>query len=86
MNSVLEIKEGLATLTLNRPAAYNSFDGPLVEELLGIFRTLENDPEVRVLILTGAGQAFCPGADLKYIREQLTGPAEGRNLIKRVGE
>ena len=86
MNTILDLKDGLATLTLNRPAAYNSLDGPLVEEFLHIIQNLEKDPEVRVLVLTGAGKAFCAGGDLKYIREELSGPAEGRNFIGLVGQ
>ncbi len=59
---------GYAVLTLNRPDAMNALSRQLRAELAAAVRALEADPEVRVLILTGAGQrAFCAGLDLKEL-------------------
>ncbi|SDY74187.1 2-(1,2-epoxy-1,2-dihydrophenyl)acetyl-CoA isomerase [Amycolatopsis xylanica] len=57
--------EGVRTLTLNRPKAYNSMTVELKELLLAALREAADDPEVRAVVLTGAGKAFCAGQDLK---------------------
>jgi enoyl-CoA hydratase len=58
---------GYALVTLNRPAALNALSGALRSQLADVVRRLEADPAVRVLILTGAGRAFCAGLDLKEL-------------------
>jgi 2-(1,2-epoxy-1,2-dihydrophenyl)acetyl-CoA isomerase len=61
----VEVADSVATLTLDRPDALNSLTVPLKEELLATFRRLGRDRDVRALILTGAGRAFCAGQDLR---------------------
>jgi hypothetical protein len=62
----LVIDQHVATVTLNRPQALNAVDLATEAELQRIWTQIENDPEVRVVVLTGAGErAFCAGADLK---------------------
>jgi 2-(1,2-epoxy-1,2-dihydrophenyl)acetyl-CoA isomerase len=56
---------GVRTLTLNRPAAYNSLTTSLKNELLAALRAAAADRSVRAVVLTGAGKAFCAGQDLK---------------------
>ena len=58
---------GYAVLTLNRPASLNALSRALMAQLAAAVRRLEADPAVRVLILTGAGKAFCAGLDLKEL-------------------
>ena len=59
-------REGvLATLTFNRPERYNALNGRMGEELLDAVIEVQDDPEVRVLLLTGAGAAFHAGGDVK---------------------
>ena len=58
---------GYAVLTLNRPQAMNSLSRQLMAELADAVEALEADPAVRVLVLTGAGRAFCAGLDLKEL-------------------
>ena len=58
---------GLAVLTLNRPQAMNALSGALMAALAAQIDALAADPAVRVLLLTGAGRAFCAGLDLKEI-------------------
>src|SRR5262245_43928021 len=55
----------VAWLTLNRPAVKNALDPDLVNELAARFEALAEDKGVRVMVLTGAGGAFCSGADLR---------------------
>ena len=74
--TVLYDKAGaLATITLNRPDRYNAFTGTLHRELGEAFKAAAKDDDVRVVILTGAGKAFCSGQDLKEIKDM-----PGRNL------
>lgn len=56
--------DGVTTLTLNRPQRRNALSPALLEEMLEALAQVKEDPETRVLILTGAGQAFCAGGDL----------------------
>jgi enoyl-CoA hydratase/carnithine racemase len=58
------VEEGIGTLTLNRPAKKNAFTMDMIEEWAGILVEARTDPEVRVIVLTGAGDAFCSGVDL----------------------
>jgi len=60
-----EKKNRIAYVTLNRPDALNALDGDLNDELWAIWKDFNEDASVDVAILTGAGKAFCAGADLK---------------------
>jgi 2-(1,2-epoxy-1,2-dihydrophenyl)acetyl-CoA isomerase len=61
---LLDIRDGIARATLNRPDKLNSFNVTMHEELQDALNTIENDASVRVLVLTGAGRGFCAGQDL----------------------
>ncbi|WP_347111140.1 enoyl-CoA hydratase-related protein [Paenarthrobacter sp. S56] len=61
----LAIKDGVATVTINRQHVLNAVDGPTHARLNEVWDQLENDPAVRVVVVTGAGsRAFCVGADM----------------------
>ena len=60
-----EKQHGVATLTLNRPQALNAFVPQMNQEVLQALRDGERDAEIRCLMITGAGRAFCAGQDLK---------------------
>lgn len=66
---LLDIQDGIATITLNRPEVYNAFNDPLSYELQDALKKAEKDPAVRVVVLTGAGKAFSSGQDLKASME-----------------
>ena len=62
----LEVQDGIAVLTLNRPEAMNSINKALRLELLELYPQLDERKDVKVIVITGAGdKAFCTGADLK---------------------
>ncbi len=61
----LEVREGIATLSLNDPAQLNPLTRPLVEGMLDALEAVRADPRVRVLVLRGEGRAFCAGAQLQ---------------------
>jgi enoyl-CoA hydratase/carnithine racemase len=60
----LDISEGIGLITLNRPEALNTFNAAIKEGLGEAYRRCDEDDAVRVVVLTGAGKAFCAGADL----------------------
>ena len=59
--------EGVLTLTLNRPAAFNSFTQPMAAALQGALKEADDNLEVRCVVITGEGKAFCAGQDLKEV-------------------
>ena len=59
-----EVSDSIATVTLARPEKMNAFTGVMMRELLDVFDVIDADDAVRAVIVTGAGKAFCAGADL----------------------
>ena len=69
----VEVAEGVARVTLNRPEVRNALNEVLLRELEATLRRLEDDPDARVVVLRGAGErAFCAGADLKRVADRGT--------------
>lgn len=70
MTVVLNNKqEGIATITLNRPQKRNAIDGEMIEYLLENLRMLSEDKAIKVVILNGAGEHFCAGADIAWMQQ-----------------
>jgi 2-(1,2-epoxy-1,2-dihydrophenyl)acetyl-CoA isomerase len=68
---VLVKKEnGVGWITLNRPEFLNACDIETLKKLQTVLKQMENDPEVRCLVITGAGRAFCAGADLQSLKRR----------------
>jgi 2-(1,2-epoxy-1,2-dihydrophenyl)acetyl-CoA isomerase len=61
------IHSGVATLTLNRPEVFNSFNGEMALLLQSQLDACEADPNIRAIVITGQGKAFCAGQDLKEV-------------------
>ncbi|MCX7552055.1 enoyl-CoA hydratase-related protein [Xanthomarina sp. F2636L] len=75
MNSIqLKIENKIATITLNRPEVFNSFNRDMALSLQSILDDCENNSEVRAIILTGNGKAFCAGQDLKEVTDPELNP------------
>ncbi|WP_340110150.1 crotonase/enoyl-CoA hydratase family protein [Pikeienuella sp. HZG-20] len=81
---------GVATLTLARPEKHNSISARMIVELSEAAATLAADRTVRAVVLTGAGESFCAGGDLAWMREQFSATraeriAEARKLAAMLG-
>lgn len=76
---IYSVDERIATITLNRPEVLNAYTPDMGDEIVAAFRAAERDPDVRAVILTGAGErGFCAGADRIYLQRPI--PA-GTRLI-----
>ena len=62
-------RDAVATVTLHRPQVHNAFNSLMIRELAAAFEGAKADSSVRVVVLTGAGESFCAGADLNWMRE-----------------
>ena len=65
----------VATIRLNRPEVYNALNNAIKVELRDVFERLQEDPSIRVVVLTGEGAAFCSGQDLKAAQTEMRGQA-----------
>ncbi|MEM7412741.1 MAG: enoyl-CoA hydratase/isomerase family protein [Myxococcota bacterium] len=72
------VADGIATFTLNRPEKRNAYTPLMGEELVAAFRDAREDPEVRVVVLTGAGKGFCGGVDLEVLQAANAGQDTGK--------
>jgi len=66
---LVEVSDGVATVTLNRPKVMNAMSSALRRQLAAAFAGLENRADVQAIILTGAGRAFCAGLDLAELEQ-----------------
>lgn len=80
-SGAIEVAErnDVALVTLNRPEVHNAFDETLIAELTDTLRALDASPRVRAIVLLGAGNSFCAGADLKWM-ERMAGYAYEQNV------
>ncbi len=63
---IYEVSNNIATVTMHRPDKMNAFTGVMMNELLQVFDEIDADDNVRAVIVTGSGRAFCAGADLSH--------------------
>lgn len=77
-------ERGVATLLLNRPDKHNALSSAMIGELTDATERLGHDPAVRVVVLAGAGESFCAGGDLGWMKEQIAadGAARAREAKK----
>jgi 2-(1,2-epoxy-1,2-dihydrophenyl)acetyl-CoA isomerase len=76
----------VGTITLNRPGKLNAFAGEMRQELAGVVGEATSDDRVRVVVITGAGRAFCAGADVAYLQDLITtGDWESARELVEVG-
>lgn len=80
---LLEVTDGIATLTLNQPARRNPMSERMGEELAETLRAVEAREDVRVLVLAGAGESFCAGGDMALIEANTRRDVETRRQVMR---
>ena len=71
---VTEQKDGIFTITLNRPDVMNAFNLQMISEVSSALDKAEQDRNIKVVIITATGKVFCAGADLKEIQGFFEGP------------
>jgi 2-(1,2-epoxy-1,2-dihydrophenyl)acetyl-CoA isomerase len=77
---------GIANVSLNRPGVLNALNQEMGAELLDALMTIENDPRIRCVILTGSGRAFCAGEDIQGLSsqyERAEDPRLGERLLTK---
>ena len=80
---IFQVRDSIAVITLNRPNAVNSLNLSIREELYDALKEVENDSNIRVAIITGAGdRSFCAGGDIKTMKN--IEPLGGRDRLKRL--
>src|SRR4030042_4620476 len=68
--TIIASQEGeILRLTMNRPQVHNAFNSTMIRELAAAFAEAGQDSNIRLVVLTGAGESFCAGADLNWMRE-----------------
>jgi enoyl-CoA hydratase/carnithine racemase len=75
------VADGIATITLNRPERKNAFTLPMIDDWAGALREAHADPSVRVVVVTGAGDAFCSGVDLGVLGEIEDTPLARKRML-----
>ena len=84
-HTLYEVKDSIATITMNRPDRMNSLSGQMMDLLMRYLREASSDPGVRCVVLTGSGdRAFSAGADLKARAERGGGVGEGPTLEQSI--
>src|SRR5215470_12631219 len=78
------IKDGIATVTMNRPEKRNALNTALLDGLTNIFRQLETNPEVRVVVIRGEGKAFCSGIDLRELSSRQQADADPETGVVQI--
>jgi enoyl-CoA hydratase/carnithine racemase len=79
---LVDVADGIATVTLNRPGQFNALSSALIDELQATFDRMAANPGVRVVVLAASGRGFCAGHDLKEIRA-MAGVEEVEALFTR---
>jgi len=86
--TVAYAKDGrIARVTFNRPEIHNAFNGTVIEEMADVFKRIEAEDDIRVVLLTGKGKSFCAGADLSELESVTTqGPEASLADANRLGD
>jgi enoyl-CoA hydratase len=80
-NLLFVVSERIATITMNRPAAMNALNDETLTELNGVLDEVEKNPDIKGVIITGAGKAFVAGADIRQMADYT--PQEARSYMTR---
>lgn len=80
---IYEVKNGVAYITLNRPDVYNAFNEELSAELIDALKKSSKEEEVKVVVLSASGKAFCSGQDLKDVQNGDPKRSLGDSVLRR---
>ncbi len=84
-NTIMTVDDrGVAYVTFNRPAVHNAMSAEFIQEMLHLCATIEASKSIRVVVLTGAGETFCAGGDLKWMESNIAKSRSER--IEETGE
>ena len=84
---IVDRSDGVVTVTMNRPERKNAANGKMLVELRAVFEEVEDNPDDRAMVLTGAGGAFCSGADLSDPSGPASDPSRsGLSRMRRLGD
>src|SRR5215471_1724351 len=84
---LVDVEDGIATITFNRPERHNALSAPIRTALPGVLGALQADGDVRVVVLTGAGdRAFISGADITEFGDQRTSPEARAHYDREAAE
>ncbi len=79
---LFSVKQKVGRITLNRPEVRNAFNYLMLKELLDVLGRISNSEDVRVVVLTGSGTCLCAGADLNWLRRDLSPDENVRELLQ----
>lgn len=86
-NLLIEVKNGVAKLILNRPDVHNAFDDVLIQKIINALHDIENNDSVQVLVLTSNGKHFSAGADLNWMKRMaVLTEQENRNDAQQLAQ
>jgi enoyl-CoA hydratase len=77
---------GVMVITLDNPGKLNATDAVMHNELARVFRDISDDPDVRAVVVTGAGKAFSAGGDLEWIKDQVGDYAQTMRVMREAGD
>src|SRR5216684_1931876 len=80
---LIDLSDGVQTLTLNQPAKFNALSGAMVPALGEAMRAAERDATVRAIVLTGAGKGFCSGADISEFNVGANGAMDPGDALRK---
>jgi enoyl-CoA hydratase/carnithine racemase len=75
-----EVKDKILTITLHRPDKLNAFTGVMMQEMIDAFDRANKDDDIRAIVVTGSGRAFCAGADLSAGGSTFDRPTDGKEI------
>ncbi|MBC7107066.1 MAG: enoyl-CoA hydratase/isomerase family protein [Firmicutes bacterium] len=82
----VELAGRRADIVLDRPEALNALDGEMITDLARAMAKIEDNPDVRVVVLRGSGNSFCAGADLRFVMDLLDRPDDLERFTRLLGE
>ena len=87
LNTILfEKRDRIAYLTLNRPKALNGISFEMMDEINQALADVHDDPEIKALVITGGGRAFCVGADINVLAGALDNPGQMRHFLEAINQ